>query len=61
MILFSSKKTIKWLDTKSAKEVEHLMQIARKKAPAFKKLLNKEGRTFLKDALMHFIFKKNML
>ena len=33
------------------------MQIARKKAPAFKKLLNKEGRIFLKDALMHFIKK----
>ena len=47
MILFSSNKTIKWINTKSAKEVEHLMQIARKKAPEFKKLFKQRRENIL--------------
>ena len=51
MILFSSNKTIKWLNVKSAKEIEHLMQIARKKAPEFKKLFKQRRKNILEGRI----------
>ena len=38
MILFSNNKTMKWLTSKSPKEVQHLLQAARKVAPEFRRL-----------------------
>ena len=51
MILLSSNKTIKWLNTKSAKEIEHLMQVARKKAPEFKKLFKQRRENILEGRI----------
>ena len=46
MVSFSSNKTMKWLNSKSA-EVQHLLQIARKKAPDFKKLFKQRKQDIL--------------
>ncbi|XP_065893139.1 uncharacterized protein [Dysidea avara] len=51
MVLFSSNKTMKWLNTKSAEEVEHLLQIARKKAPEFKKLFKQRREDILEGRI----------
>lgn len=47
IVLFSSNKTIKWLNSKSAEEVQHLLQTARKKAPEFKRLFKQRKQDIL--------------
>lgn len=51
MILFSSNKTMKWLDSKSAEEVQHLLQIARQKAPEFKRLFKQRKQDIMEGRI----------
>ena len=50
MILFSSNKTMKWLNSKSA-EVQHLLQIARQKAPDFKRLFKQRKQDIMEGRI----------
>jgi len=51
MVLFSNNKTIKWLNSKSAEEVQHLLQTARKKAPEFKRLFKQRKQDILEGRI----------
>ena len=51
MVLFSSNKTMKWLDSKSAEEIQHLLQAARKKEPEFKKLYKQRKQDILEGRI----------
>ena len=42
---------MRWLNTKSAEEVEYLLQIARKKAPEFKKLFKQRRENILEGRI----------
>jgi len=50
MVLFSNNRTMKWLNSKPAEEVRHLLQNARKSLLNLKSCLRKEKKQFLKDA-----------
>ena len=50
MILCSNNKTMKWLTAKSPKEVEHLLQAARKVAPESRRLFKERKQVFWKLA-----------
>ena len=47
MILFSNNKTMNWLTSKSPKEVQHLLQTARKIAPEFRRLFKERKQNIL--------------
>ena len=51
MVLFSNNRTMKWLNSKPAEEVRHLLQNARKKPPEFKKLFKERKKAILEGRI----------
>ena len=51
MVLFSSNKTMKWLNSKSAEEVQHLLRMARQKAPEFKRLFKQRKQDIMEGRI----------
>jgi len=51
MVLFSSNKTMRWLNMKPTEEAQYLLQTARKKAPEFKKLFKQRRKEILEGRI----------